>query len=136
MPQWDNFDTDNCTVQVTPATDAGEHSAVFSLVRGIWSDGTTANKTIKWTINRASIAKIPAQSGTPKYDGNPKTPTWDANYDPVKMVLNVEAKTNAGTAYSLPHLTTNGGTVLLEPRRPPGLSTGQLSPQSPARTEL
>lgn len=100
MPQWDNFDADNCTVQVTPATDAGEHSAVFSLVRGIWSDGTTANKTIKWTINRASIAKIPAQSGTPKYDGNPKTPTWDANYDPVKMVLNVEAKTNAGTAYS------------------------------------
>lgn len=99
-PQWDNFDADNCTVQVTPATDAGEHSAVFSLVQGMWSDGTTANKTIKWVIGRATIAKIPAQSGMPKYDGNPKTPTWDTNYDATKMTLSVEAKVNAGTAYT------------------------------------
>ena len=99
-PQWDNFDADNCTVQVTPATDAGEHSAVFSLVQGMWSDGTTANKTVKWVINRATIAKIPAQSGMPKYDGNPKTPTWDTNYDATKMTLSVEAKVNAGTAYT------------------------------------
>lgn len=99
-PQWDNFDTENSTVQVTPATDAGEHSAVFSLVQGMWSDGTTANKTIKWVIGRATIAKIPAQSGMPKYDGNPKTPTWDTNYDATKMTLSVEAKVNAGTAYT------------------------------------
>lgn len=99
-PQWDNFDTDNCTVQVTPATDAGEHSAVFSLLQGMWSDGTTANKTVKWRINRATIAKVPAQSGMPKYDGNPKTPTWDANYDSAKMTLSVEAQINAGTAYT------------------------------------
>ena len=99
-PQWDNFDTDNCTVQVTPATDAGEHSAVFSLVQGMWSDGTTANKTVKWKINRATIAKVPAQSGMPKYDGNPKTPTWDTNYDSAKMTLNVESQINAGNAYT------------------------------------
>ena len=99
-PQWDNFDTDNCTVQVTPATDAGEHSAVFSLVQGMWSDGTTANKTVKWVINRATIAKVPAQSGMPKYDGNPKTPTWDTNYDSAKMTLSVESQINAGTGYT------------------------------------
>ena len=99
-PQWDNFDTDNCTVQVTPATDAGEHSAVFSLVQGMWSDGTTANKTVKWKIIRATIAKVPAQSGMPKYDGNPKTPTWDTNYDSAKMTLNVESQINAGNAYT------------------------------------
>ena len=99
-PQWDNFDTENCTVSVTPATDAGEHSATFSLLQGMWSDGTTANKTIKWVIGRATIAKIPAQSGMPKYDGNPKTPTWDTNYDATKMTLSVEAKVNAGTAYT------------------------------------
>ncbi len=99
-PQWDNFDTDNCTVQVTPATDAGEHSAVFSLLQGMWSDGTTANKTAKWRINRATIAKVPAQSGMPKYDGNPKTPTWDANYDSAKMTLSVESQINAGTGYT------------------------------------
>lgn len=99
-PQWDNFDTENSTVQVTPATDAGEHTATFSLLAGMWSDGTTANKTIKWVIGRAIIAKIPAQSGMPKYDGNPKTPTWDTNYDATKMTLSVEAKVNAGTAYT------------------------------------
>lgn len=66
----------------------------------MWSDGTTANKTIKWVIGRATIAKIPAQSGMPKYDGNPKTPTWDTNYDATKMTLSVEAKVNAGTAYT------------------------------------
>lgn len=99
-PEWDNFDEENSTVQVTGATDAGEHSATFSLLQGMWSDGTTANKTVKWTISRATIAAIPAQSGTPKYDGNPKTPTWDTNYDPVKMTLSVEAQINAGTAYT------------------------------------
>lgn len=99
-PQWDNFDTENSTVQVTPATDAGEHTATFSLLAGMWSDDTTANKTIKWVIGRATIAKIPAQSGMPKYDGNPKTPTWDTNYDATKMTLSVEAKVNAGTAYT------------------------------------
>lgn len=99
-PQWDNFDTENCTVQVTPATNAGEHEAVFSLLAGMWSDGTTAPKTIKWLIGRATIPAIPAQSGMPKYDGNPKTPSWDTNYDSVKMTLSVEAKVNAGTAYT------------------------------------
>lgn len=99
-PQWDNFDTENCTVQVTPATDAGEHTATFSLLAGMWSDGTTANKTVKWVIGRATITNVPAQSGTPKYDGNPKTPTWDTNYDSAKMTLSVEAQINAGTAYT------------------------------------
>ena len=99
-PQWDNFDTENCTVSVTPATDAGEHSATFSLLQGMWSDGTTANKTIKWVIGRATITAVPAQSGMPKYDGNPKTPTWDTNYDTVKMTLSVEAQINAGNAYT------------------------------------
>ena len=99
-PQWDNFDTENCTVSVTPATDAGEHSATFSLLQGMWSDGTTANKTIKWVIGRATITAVPAQSGMPKYDGNPKTPTWDTNYDTTKMTLSVEAQINAGTAYT------------------------------------
>lgn len=96
-PEWDNFDAENCSVQVTPATDAGEYTATFSLLRGMWSDGTMDGKTVKWTIERATIAKVPAQINGPKYDGNPKTPTWDANYDPTKMTLSVEAKINAGT---------------------------------------
>ena len=98
-PEWDNFDSDNCTVQVTAATNAGEHTATFSLLQGMWSDGTTADKTVAWKINRATISAVPAQTSVPTYDGNPKTPTWDANYSAVKMTVSVEAKTNAGTGY-------------------------------------
>lgn len=99
-PAWDNYDTENCTVQVSPATNAGEHTATFTLLRGMWSDGTTAKKTVKWTIKRATITAVPQQSGTLKYDGNTKTPTWDSNYDPNKMTVSVEAKINAGTSYT------------------------------------
>lgn len=71
-PEWDNFDTENCTVQVTPAANAGEHSAIFTLLRGMWSDGSTTNKTIAWTVKRAPIAALPTQTNVPTYDGNPK----------------------------------------------------------------
>ena len=99
-PEWDNFDEENSTVQVTGATDAGEHNATFSLLQGMWSDGTTGNKVVKWVIGRATIAAVPAQDGMPKYDGNPKTPTWDTNYDAAKMTLSVDAQINAGTGYT------------------------------------
>lgn len=95
-PTWNNFDTENCTVAVTPAVDAGEHSAVFTLLSGMWADGTTEPKTIKWVIGRATIAAVPAQSSALTYDGNPHTPSLDANYDSAKMTLSVEAMTNAG----------------------------------------
>ena len=99
-PEWANFDTENSSVQVSAATDAGEHSATFTLLAGMWEDGKTGKKTIKWTIGRATIAAVPKQSGTLKYDGNPHTPSWDTNYDTSKMTLSVEAKTNAGTGYT------------------------------------
>ncbi len=99
-PEWDNFDTEHCTVQVTAAADAGEYEATFTLLAGMWADGGTAPKVVKWKINRASITAVPAQTNVPSYDGNPKTPSWDANYSSVKMTVSVDAKTNAGTAYS------------------------------------
>lgn len=99
-PEWDNFDTEHCTVQVTAAADAGEYEATFTLLAGMWADGGTAPKVVKWKINRASIAAVPAQTNVPSYDGNPKTPSWDANYSSVKMTVSVDAKTNAWTAYS------------------------------------
>lgn len=99
-PEWDNFDQVNSKVQVTAQTNAGTYSATFILLKGMWSDGSTTNKTVQWSIGRASIAKVPAQSGALKYDGNPKTPVWDASYDPNKMTVSVEAKVNAGTGYT------------------------------------
>lgn len=98
-PAWDNFDEEHSTVQVTAMTDAGEYEATFSLLSGMWADSTTAPKTVKWKINRATIAAVPKQASVPTYDGNPKTPSWDSNYNSVKMAVSVEAAVNAGTNY-------------------------------------
>lgn len=99
-PEWDNFDQENSSVSVTPQTNAGTHSATFTLLTGMWSDGTTGKKTVNWTIGRASIPAVPQQSGSLKYDGNPKTPSWDTNYDSNKMTVSVEAQINAGAGYT------------------------------------
>ena len=96
-PKWQNFDNENSSVSVSAKTNAGEYMATFTLKKGMWTDGTTAAKTIKWTIGRATIAAVPAQSGTLVYDGNPKTPSWNTAYDSAKMTVSVTAATNAGT---------------------------------------
>lgn len=96
-PKWQNFDNENSSVSVSSKTNAGEYTATFTLKKGMWTDGTTAAKTIKWTIGRATIAAVPAQSGTLVYDGNPKTPSWNTAYDSAKMTVSVTAATNAGT---------------------------------------
>ena len=96
-PKWQNFDNENSSVSVSAKTNAGEYTATFTLKKGMWTDGTTAAKTIKWTIGRATIAAVPAQSGTLTYDGNPKTPSWNTAYDSAKMTVSVTAATNAGT---------------------------------------
>lgn len=96
-PKWQNFDNENSSVSVSAKTNAGEYTATFTLKKGMWTDGTTAAKTIKWTIGRATIVAVPAQSGTLVYDGNPKTPSWNATYDSAKMTVSVTAATNAGT---------------------------------------
>lgn len=99
-PEWENFDQENSSVQVTAQTDAGEYDAVFTLLNGMWADQTTGKKTIKWKIKRAVLAEVPSQAGALIYDGNPQTPSWDTKYDSAKMTVSVEAKTNAGTAYT------------------------------------
>ena len=96
-PKWQNFDNENSSVSVSAKTNAGEYMATFTLKKGMWTDGTTAAKTIKWTIGRATIAAVPDQSGTLTYDGNPKTPSWNTDYDSAKMTVSVTAATNAGT---------------------------------------
>lgn len=96
-PSWSNFDSTNSQVSVTPQTNAGTYTATFTLKTGMWADGTTAAKSISWTIGRATISTVPAQSGTLTYNGNARTPSWDTNYDAAKMTVAVTAQTNAGT---------------------------------------
>lgn len=98
-PEWNGFDEEHSTVTVMPATNAGEYDATFNLLEGLWEDGTTGAKTVKWRINRASISAVPKQSGSLVYDGNPKTPTWDTTYESTKMTVAVESKVLAGTDY-------------------------------------
>lgn len=99
-PSWANFDQENSFVAVTAQTNAGTYTASFTLLNGMWEDGTTGKKTVEWTIGRASLSTVPAQSGTLKYDGNPKIPSWDTNYDSNKMTVSVESQINAGTGYT------------------------------------
>lgn len=102
-PEWDDYDAENSSVSVTSQINAGEHyEATFTLIQGMWEDGTTADKVIEWKIERATLSTLPAQANAAslKYDGNPKTPSWDANYDSDKMTLEVTAQTLVGSSYT------------------------------------
>lgn len=86
-PVWDNYDEDIMTKTETAQTNAGTYSTIFSLETGYaWSDGTTTDKTINWTIARAIIT-IPSATSTLKYNGNSQSPTWNSYYDTNKMTL-------------------------------------------------
>lgn len=97
-PSWSNYDSSKMTLGgVTAGTDAGTYSAKFTPGANYqWSDGTTAAKTVTWTIGRASMS-VPSQSGTLTYSGSAQGPSW-SNYDSSKMTLGgTTSGTNAGT---------------------------------------
>ena len=95
-PTWNNYTEETLTIGgVTAGTDAGTYEATFTPNEGYkWSDGTTDPKTVSWTINRATIATVPSQSGSLTYSGQAQTPTW-SGYDSSKMTL---GGTTSGTA--------------------------------------
>lgn len=98
-PQWDGYDSAEMTIGGTSAaTDAGTYQATFSLKDKVgtqWADGTTEDKTVSWSIGRASVS-TPTQSGTLTYTGNPQTPSW-SGYDSSKMTMGgTTSGTNAG----------------------------------------
>ncbi|MCI8481152.1 MAG: hypothetical protein HFG08_09845 [Oscillibacter sp.] len=107
-PAWNSFNAAAMTVGGTvKAANAGTYNAVFTPKEGYtWSDGTAAAKTVSWTIRRAVIASVPAQSGALAYTGSAQSPAW-SNYDAGKMALGGAASgTDAGT-YSA-SFTPNG----------------------------
>ena len=54
-PSWSNYDTTKMTLSVTGQTNAGTYSASFTPKDDyMWSDETTAAKTVNWTINKAA----------------------------------------------------------------------------------
>ena len=54
-PSWSNYDSSKMTLSVTAQTNAGIYSASFTPKDDyMWSDGTTAAKSVNWTIGKAA----------------------------------------------------------------------------------
>ena len=98
-PSWSNYDSAKLTIGgTTSATNAGTYSATFTPGANYkWADGTTAARTVNWTIERAVITTTPSQSGTVTYNGAAQSPSW-SNYDSTKLTIGgTTSATNAGT---------------------------------------
>ena len=97
-PIWNNYNSERLTIGgTTSATDAGTYSATFTPTGNYrWSDGSTAAKTVSWTIDRAPIS-VPSANGSLVYTGSEQSPAWN-NYDSAKMTIGgVHSSTNAGS---------------------------------------
>ena len=54
-PSWSNYDSSKMTLSVTAQTNAGTYTATFTPKDDyMWSDGTTAAKSVNWTIGKAA----------------------------------------------------------------------------------
>ena len=54
-PSWSNYDSSKMTLSVTAQTNAGTYSASFTPKDDyMWSNGTTAAKSVNWTIGKAT----------------------------------------------------------------------------------
>lgn len=95
-PTWANLDTAHSTIQTLSKTDAGDYVATATLTAGVWSDGSTADKSIPWSIGRKKLTAIPAQTGSLPYTGSERTPSF-SNYNTSELNISGDTKkTNAG----------------------------------------
>lgn len=122
-PDWTGYDSAEMTIGGTSAaTDAGDYQAIFSLKDKVgteWADGTTEDKTVSWSIGRATV-NVPTQSGSLTYNGSAQSPSW-SGYDSSKMTMGgTTSGTNAGSSaanftttanYQWPDGTTEAKTV-------------------------
>ena len=96
-PEWLNLNTTQLTKAETAQTNAGDYSSSFTPTANFqWPDGTTAAKTVPWSIARA-VLTVPTQSGNLTYTGNAQSPTL-TGYDANKMTLGGDtSKTDSGS---------------------------------------
>ena len=98
-PVWNNYNPAALVMTgETTGTNAGTYTATFTPVEGYkWRDGTTDAKSVTWTIGRAIIMGIPAQSGSLTYNGSAQSPVW-SGYDAAKLTIGgTTSGTNAGS---------------------------------------
>ena len=98
-PVWNNYNPAALVMTgETTGTNAGTYTATFTPVEGYkWRDGTTDAKSVTWTIGRAIIMGIPAQSGSLTYNGSAQSPVW-SGHDAAKLTIGgTTSGTNAGS---------------------------------------
>lgn len=107
-PTWNNNAVEMLTItygenrvseaEFTGEINAGTYYAYATPNEGYsWGDKSNTERELTWTIGRAVIASVPAQSGSLTYSGEEQKPVL-SNYDESKLTLGgTTAATNAGT---------------------------------------
>lgn len=108
-PTW-NYDSSLVKlVSGNSGTDAGTYNTVFELYdpsNYMWEDKGTANKSIQWEIERATISEVPSQSGTLTYNGNVQSASWQ-NYDSNKMTTSGTTSAIDANTYTIEFTPTS-----------------------------
>lgn len=98
-PTIGSYDTTKITlVSGDTGTNAGTYTILFRLVNATdyaWTDGTTADKEVEWTIARVRLTP-PTVSSSLVYNGLQQTATV-SSYDNTKITVTGLTGTNAGT---------------------------------------
>lgn len=98
-PTVGSYNSNLISVTNTAKTNAGDYNVVCTLkdkTNYQWLDGTTSDKSISWTISKATVAIPTVMNTSFEYDGKSHAPTignLDAN---AVSVTGNEAQTNAG----------------------------------------
>lgn len=81
----------------TTGINAGTYSVTFKLNSPsyVWSDGTTEDKTVVWTINPQQIPVPVQQTPYEEYDGSLKTPVWANNANLHIIIVGGTAETSS-----------------------------------------
>ena len=98
-PTWKGYDSSMMTIGgVISGINAGTYTATFTPVgKYVWTDGTQEAKSVSWTIGRAEIKNVPAQTGSVTYNGSAQSPAW-SNYNSSQLTIGgTSSATNAGS---------------------------------------
>ena len=98
-PTWKGYDSSMMTIGgVTSGINAGTYTATFTPIgKYVWTDGTQEAKSVSWTIGRAEVKNVPAQTGSVTYTGSAQSPAW-SNYNSSQLTIGgTSSATNAGS---------------------------------------
>ena len=98
-PTWKGYDSSMMTIGgVTSGINAGTYTATFTPIgKYVWTDGTQEAKSVSWTIGRAEVKNVPAQTGSVTYNGSAQSPSW-SNYNSSQLTIGgMSSATNAGS---------------------------------------